>query len=113
MESVKAIDYGIETTGHVECPICGVAIQTVRREIELAASTFECPTCHSTETLRYDIESVTQRTGDLKDGFTFNVKVTCDRCPHKKSFKSVIKSILDVVTLRIDPDGVEVSKSKD
>jgi len=113
MESVKAIEHGIETTGHVECPRCGVAIQTVRHEIELAASTFECPTCHRTETLRYDIESVTPRTGDLKDGFTFDVKVTCDRCTHKKSFKSVIKSILGVVTLRVGPDGVEVSKCKD
>ena len=112
MESVKAIEHGVETTGHVYCRMCGMAIKTVRREIEVAASTFECPTCHHSDTLKYQIESVTPRTGDLKDGFTFDVKVTCGSCPHKKSFKSIIKAVLDVAKVRVGPDGVEVSKSE-
>jgi hypothetical protein len=40
MESVKAIEHGVETTGHVACPRCGMAIKTVRRGIEVAASNF-------------------------------------------------------------------------
>jgi hypothetical protein len=110
MESVKVIEYGVETTGHVSCPKCGMTIKTVRREIEVAASTFECPTCHRSDTLKYEIESVTPRTSDLHDGFTFDVKVTCRKCPHKTSFKSVIKAVLDVAKIRVGPDGVEVSK---
>jgi hypothetical protein len=110
MESVKAIEHGVETTGHVACPRCGMAIKAVRREIEVAASTFECPTCHRSDTLEYKIESVAPRTADLKDGFTFDVTVTCRSCPHKKSFKSVLKAILDVIKIRVGPDGVEVSK---
>jgi hypothetical protein len=71
--------------------------------IEVAASTFECPTCHRSDTLNYQIESVTPRTGDLKDGLTFDLKVTSRSCPHEKSFKSVIKAILDVVEVRFGP----------
>ena len=55
---------------------------------------FECPTCHRSDTLRYDIESVTPRTGDLRDGFTFDVKVTCERCPHKKASRALSNPFL-------------------
>jgi len=87
-------------------------MKTIRQEIELAASSFECPTCHLSDTLEYQIEKVEPRTKDLNDGFTFEVKITCRNCAHKKSFKGIVKAILDVIKLKVGPDGVEISKAE-
>jgi len=112
MESVRRLDHGIISKGVVKCPRCGDAIRTVQHEIEVAASTFKCPTCHLSDTLEYQIENVEPKAGhDLKKGFTFEVKVTCKKCTHKESFKKIIEAILNVIKLKVGPDGVEVSKA--
>jgi hypothetical protein len=89
-----------------------MAIKTVRREIELAASTFRCSKCGHDDTLEYEIENVAPRTNDLKDGFTFDVSVTCGHCKRKKSFKKILKSVLDVIKIKVGPDGVEIGKAE-
>ncbi len=112
IESVKRIEHGLMSGGVVMCPNCGDALRTIQSEIELAASTFQCPLCHSNDTLGYQIEKVEPQAGhDLTKGFTFEVKVTCSKCSHKKSFQRIVKSILDVIKLKVGPDGVEVSKA--
>ena len=48
----------------------------------------------------------------MKDGFTFEVRITCRNCQHKKSFIGIVKAILDIIKLKIGPDGIEISKSE-
>jgi len=111
LESVKRTEHGWKTRGHYFCPGCGEAVQRVRHEIELAASTFQCPKCKRVDSLEYEIDHVTKDNGKGKTGFSFSVIVNFSQCKNRKSIKKIIKSIFDVVKIKIGPDGVEIEKS--
>lgn len=109
-ESIKRSRDGWKAGGHAICPECGAAAQAIKKDIPVLASTFECPKCHSTDTLKYEIQNIEQ----VEQGeFEFEVEIKCSKCDKKVSFKKILKAILDVMSIKIGPEGVTVSKGGD
>ena len=111
IRTIVATDTGWKASGigqgRCQTPWCGVVLEAITREIPLHLSTFECPKCRAADGLNYNVTRI--ETSD--ESFEFEVDISCKRCSGRKSVKSLLKTLLDVVKVRIGPDGISVEKS--
>ena len=111
LETIKRHTDGWKAGGHATCPKCGAAAIAINKEIPVLASTFKCPSCDHSDTLKYAIQKIEQTDKSKPGEFDFEVEIKCSKCPKKFSFKKIIKAILDVISIGVGPEGVKVSKA--
>src|SRR5215469_12836889 len=74
------------------CPNCGQMFTTLMSMIPIECAPFPCPKCGHLQDLEYKVQHIQAE----KDSFQFEAKIICKKCGNTKSFKEVLKKILEV-----------------
>jgi C4-type Zn-finger protein len=112
LESIRTKGDGWRATGSVKCPGCGVALTSLKKQIPIVAANFKCPTCNKKSKLKYKITKINQKGETKPQEFEFQVDISCSKLTHKFSYKKIIDSILNVMSINVGPEGVKISKSE-
>jgi transposase-like protein len=112
LESIRTKNDGWKATGSVRCPACGEALTSIKKKIPIVAANFKCPTCNKKSKLKYKITKIKQKDETKPHEFEFQVDISCSKLSHKFSYKKIIESILNVMSINVGPEGVKISKSE-
>jgi len=95
---------GVGSIESVKCTLCGMMYDAILHAIPIQCSSFTCQICGTNESLIYKVN----RIDTAFHQFEFEVEINCNRCNKKRGLKSLIKSILDVVKIKVTPTSVTV-----
>jgi DNA-directed RNA polymerase subunit M/transcription elongation factor TFIIS len=112
LESIRTKNDGWKATGSVHCPECGMALRSIKKKIPIVAANFKCPTCNKKSKLKYRVTKIKQKDATKPHEFEFQVDISCSKLTHKFSYKKIIDSILNVMSINVGPEGVKISKSE-
>jgi predicted Zn finger-like uncharacterized protein len=106
LKHVESVPAGWLATGEItKCPMCSSAFRALRYQIPIIASEFRCPACDKLEDLDYSISKITQKDTE-KDGYEFEVRISCKTCTKKSTIRQFTKSLNDVPKVEVTSEGV-------
>lgn len=87
-------------------------LTSIKKKIPIVAANFKCPTCNKKSKLKYKITKIKQKDETKPHEFEFQVDISCSKLSHRFSYKKIIDSILNVMSINVGPEGVKISKSE-
>ena len=97
-----------EIKGHCLDPTCAMMYETIIREIPIQCASFPCPVCGVAQDFEYKVQSIE---AEKRESFQFIVSIICGKCSKRKTFKKVLKKLLEIVKIEVKSTGITIKNA--